>query len=122
MKNGMVIDTDGSKFWYLNGVKHREDGPAIEWSDGSKFWWLNDVLHREDGHAIEWADGKKEWYLNGKQLVHPEEFLTMDAWFKYLNDNESETYQVIHDINGVIGFLKNPSDKQIRVHQMAHLL
>ena len=33
---------DGTKYWYLNGKKHREDGPAIEWADGTKYWYLND--------------------------------------------------------------------------------
>jgi hypothetical protein len=27
--------------WYLNGWRHREDGPAVEWADGSKEWWLS---------------------------------------------------------------------------------
>jgi len=39
-----------------------------------------------------------------------------------LNDNESESYQVIHDYNGIISFINNPSSKQTRVHQMAHVL
>ena len=56
---------DGSKEWWLNGNRHREDGPAIERADGTKSWWLNGNRHREDGPAIEWADGDKEWYLNG---------------------------------------------------------
>jgi hypothetical protein len=58
---------DGTKFWYLNGKHHREDGPAVEWADGSKFWYLDDKLHREDGPAIECEDGSKYWYLNGKR-------------------------------------------------------
>ena len=41
---------DGSKFWYLNGEYHREDGPAIEWADGDKFWWLNDEEVTEEEH------------------------------------------------------------------------
>jgi len=57
---------DGDKTWYLNGIIHREDGPAIEWGDGSKSWWLNGKRHREDGPAIEWKDGTKQWWLNGK--------------------------------------------------------
>jgi hypothetical protein len=32
---------DGDKFWYLNGKRHREDGPAIEDADGDKWWYLN---------------------------------------------------------------------------------
>jgi NTP pyrophosphatase (non-canonical NTP hydrolase) len=62
----MEIDEYGSKYWYLNGKLHREDGPAIEGAGGAKSWYLNDKLHREDGPAVEWADGYKEWYLNGK--------------------------------------------------------
>lgn len=54
------IDEDGSKKWYLNGERHREDGPAIEWASGSKKWYLNGELHREDGPTCEWADGSKE--------------------------------------------------------------
>ena len=86
---------DDAKYWYLNGNRHREDGPAIEHADGSKSWYLNDKLHREDGPAIEcaagytawylngkrhredgpaseWADGSKYWYLNGEQLSEAE--------------------------------------------------
>jgi hypothetical protein len=51
---------------YINGLSHREDGPAIERSSGTKSWCKNGVLHREDGPAIEWSDGNKEWYINGK--------------------------------------------------------
>ena len=57
---------DGTKFWYLNGKYHREDGPACEYAGGSKEWFLNGKLHREDGPAIECADGYKAWYQNGK--------------------------------------------------------
>ena len=34
-----VIDTFGNKEWRnVDGVVHREDGPAIEWANGSKEW------------------------------------------------------------------------------------
>ena len=62
----------GTKSWWLHGVSHREDGPAIERGDGSKEWFLNDKLHREDGPAIERADGYKEWWLNGEELTEQE--------------------------------------------------
>jgi hypothetical protein len=55
---------NGNKYWHLNGKRHREDGPAVEWGDGYKEWYLNGKLHREDGPAVEWADGTKTWYLN----------------------------------------------------------
>ena len=54
----------GDKFWHLNGVLHREDGPACEYSNGVKYWFLNGKRHREDGPAIEWNNGNKLWYLN----------------------------------------------------------
>jgi len=146
MKNGMVVDSDGDKYWYLNDVLHRDDGPAQEWADGSKCWYLNGKKHRDDGPAQEWSDGSKYWYLNGKkhrvdgpavedgihwykkhsvdgpaverktdgnywylydkQLKYPPVFGTMEAWLEYLNNNESESYQVIHDINGIIETIK----------------
>jgi hypothetical protein len=33
---------NGVKIWHLNGKRHREDGPAIEYVDGKKVWYLND--------------------------------------------------------------------------------
>ena len=63
-----VLD-NGIKEWWLNGQKHREDGPAIEGLDGSKAWYLNGKLHREDGPAVEGLNGTKEWWLNGKKVT-----------------------------------------------------
>ena len=63
---------DGHKEWYLNGNRHREDGPAVKCSDGYKEWWINGNLHREDGPAIEGANGYKSWYLNGEELTKKE--------------------------------------------------
>ena len=36
---------------------------------GNKYWFLNGARHREDGPAIEYANGSKEWYKNGKRLI-----------------------------------------------------
>ena len=71
------IDKHGNKYWYLNGKRHREGGPAIEHQNGDKLWYLKDKLHREDGPAFECADGYKEWYLNDEE-VHPETIV--DLW------------------------------------------
>ena len=81
---------NGNKSWYLNGKRHREDGPAVECADGDKFWYLNGKLHREDGPAVEYANGYKYWYLNGK--LHREdgpaiEYANGDKYW-YLNDKE----------------------------------
>ena len=58
------VYANGDKHWYLNGKRHREDGPACEYADGTKYWYSNGKRHREDGPAMEYADGKC-WYLNG---------------------------------------------------------
>jgi hypothetical protein len=43
MKNGLNIDSNGTKYWYLNGKYHREDGPALEYSNGNKYWYHNNI-------------------------------------------------------------------------------
>ena len=67
-----IILSSGSTLYYRDGKLHREDGPACEWGSGSKEWWLNDKLHREDGPAIEDANGTNEWWLNGKEYTEEE--------------------------------------------------
>ena len=60
------VHNDGDRFWFLNEQRHREDGPALEYSTGSKHWYINGERHREDGPALEYADGAKSWYINGQ--------------------------------------------------------
>jgi hypothetical protein len=63
-----IVDDDGVKKWYVDGVLHRTDGAAIECVDGTKFWYTHGYLHRADGPAIECPDGREYWYYNG--IVH----------------------------------------------------
>jgi hypothetical protein len=55
-------------FWFLNGKRHREKGPAITYKDGYKAWckaWFqNDRHHRLDGPARIYPSGTKYWYIN----------------------------------------------------------
>ena len=44
------VYTNGTKYWYLNGKYHREDGPAVEYADGDKSWYLNGEWVTEEGH------------------------------------------------------------------------
>ncbi len=74
MSGYTVEEYEGSKFWYLNGKFHREDGPAVVYASGSKFWYINGELHREDGPAVEYSDGIKRWYLNGI-ILSEEDFI-----------------------------------------------
>jgi hypothetical protein len=67
MKNGLIINDYGTKFYYLNDLFHREDGPAFEYPDGYKSYWINGKRHREEGPAIEMANGDKFYYLNDQE-------------------------------------------------------
>jgi hypothetical protein len=58
---------NGYKAWYVDGKRHRSDGPAIELADGGKEWFVDGERHRLDGPAIEWADGYKSWYVDGER-------------------------------------------------------
>src|SRR5690606_6887315 len=80
--------------WYMQDKRHREDGPAIEYTNGDKRWYIeekelteeefnarpkktvrsdgtiewrvNGQLHREDGPAVEDVNCNKYWYIKGK--------------------------------------------------------
>jgi len=76
-EDGPAIEfADGSKSWYLHGHHHREDGPAYEGIDGTKRWYLHGKCHREDGPAYEGIDGTKEWFLHDEK-VHPEQIVDL---------------------------------------------
>ena len=75
MDNNPTIDASGAKRWYENGVRHRIDGPAVEYTSGAKLWYKNGKLHRTDGPAVENRDGTKLWYLKSEEY-------TFDEWCK----------------------------------------
>ena len=69
-EDGPAIEySNGNKEWLIDGKYHREDGrPAIEYDDGgTKLWYKDGKQHRENGPAVEYANGNKEWWINGKQ-------------------------------------------------------
>jgi len=63
------INQNGTKWWFLNGKYHREDGPAIEYEDGRQHWFINNTRHRLDGPAYIKNDNTKEWYINGHHVT-----------------------------------------------------
>jgi len=52
LKYVVKVDDRGTKYWFLNGYFHREDGPAIEYRDGSKYWYLDGEQLTEDEHSF----------------------------------------------------------------------
>ena len=52
MKNGLIVYSNGTKFWYQNDRLHRTDGPAIEYPNGSIEYWLNDDQYSYDEFTL----------------------------------------------------------------------
>ena len=50
MYNGLIEHANGTREWYVNGKKHRTDGPAVEYADGTCGWWI----HNEKCSFQEW--------------------------------------------------------------------
>ena len=83
--DGPAIEyANGTKLWYVNGLRHRTTGPAIEYANGTKFWYENGLLHRLDGPAIEYASGHKVWFIRGTQLTEAEFTLLTFACYNTL--------------------------------------
>ena len=55
--DGRNVDIEGNIFWYKDGLLHREDGPAIQFSDGFKLWYLNDIQKTEE-EFNQWLEKK----------------------------------------------------------------
>ena len=64
------IDDEGTKRWYLNGIPHREDGPAVEYRDGTKKWIVRGQFHNVNGPAIIYSTGVVKWYIKGKNITN----------------------------------------------------
>lgn len=66
-----MVFKGGIEVWYINGLMHREDGPAYD-SELYKEWWVNGYLHRENGEPaiIDEISNRKEWWVNG--MAHRE--------------------------------------------------
>jgi hypothetical protein len=60
------VDIDGDQYWIAtNGHLHRDgDLPAIIRDDGRQYWYHDGKKHRETGPAFIWSDGAVEFWLN----------------------------------------------------------
>ena len=89
MLNGMTHREDGpayisktAKEWWIYGKKHREDGPAVVYEDGDWSWYKHGKRHREDGPAEKFGEDF-HWWLDGK------EYSSFDTWLEALYAPES---------------------------------
>jgi len=68
----IIEQGQGTRSWYHNKLRHRENGPAYEHHTGGKEWFLNGVHHRVGGPAVIYSSGiEVRWYLNGKHYTKP---------------------------------------------------
>ncbi len=82
-EDGPAIEWEnGKKEWYRNGLRHRVDGPAVIYINGDKVWYMHGERHREDGPAIIYGDGRIFWYLNDTY------FSKKEAWFQALAEEQ----------------------------------
>jgi len=42
------VAPNGTKIWTLNGILHRQDGPAYEYEDGHFSWWMHGEIYTFD--------------------------------------------------------------------------
>jgi len=87
--------------WRLNGVLHREDGPARTYTNGTKQYYKHGYLHREDGPAVEANHGyctKQVYYYEGR--IHNEKG---PAYIERWCDSEVLKYfehDILHHLQG----------------------
>lgn len=62
-----ILRPGGSVHFYLNGLPHNADGPAIVWSNGDMEYYYNGVYHCETGPAAIYSNGDVEYWYMGKQ-------------------------------------------------------
>jgi hypothetical protein len=64
-----IVWINGTKEWYINGIRCRKNGPAIEMNDGTIFWYEDGLCSRnKDLPAIEYKNGTKQYWINGVEI------------------------------------------------------
>src|ERR1700691_1776812 len=74
---GIVEYNNGDTGYYLNGILHREDGPAFIYPNGNAYYYINGFYHREDGPAVIHPNGNMYYYLNDKNITEE-----VEEWIK----------------------------------------
>jgi hypothetical protein len=70
-ENGPAVYTSTVKEWFINGKRHRVDGPAILIVKDNFIraeWWVNNVLHRDNKPAVIDSEGNVEYWKHGIKL------------------------------------------------------
>lgn len=69
---------------YTNDQLHSiDDAPAIIYSNGDKYWYKEGKRHRENGPAFITFPGYREYYYNGALLPKIKTNKELEAWIKF---------------------------------------
>lgn len=68
MRQGLEIDSAGTKRWFKDGLLHRDDGPAVEYPNDGCMYFKHGKSHRLDGPADVLPDGIKYWYIDDEPI------------------------------------------------------
>jgi hypothetical protein len=81
-----VVDGFGDKCYFENSLLPQLNNKEILIDKKYSVLWLIGVRHREDGPAVEYANGNKEWYYHGKRIdcKDNEEFLKIIKMIAFL--------------------------------------
>jgi hypothetical protein len=91
-----VIEDDGGIRYYLGDLHHNPEGPAvIGFAGRHKEYWFKGLRHRIEGPAIEYLDGDYEYWEEGRlhNLQGPAKCIdgVVEYWIdglQYLSEDE----------------------------------
>ena len=65
-----VLNNNGNRLWTnSDGVRHREDGPAVVFLDGDKYWYISGKNFSKD----EWL----QWLKSGQSSLNQKTILKL---------------------------------------------
>jgi len=71
------------KYYNLSSEERKENAYCVQHNYGNISWRVNGLYHREDGPAEIWPDGIKYWHLNGFRY-------SFEDWLEKLNKSDEE--------------------------------
>lgn len=81
-----VVYSNGDKYWYHHGRRHRDNGPAILTNKGF-YWYCNGKKHRLDGPAIDYCQFLEYW-VNGEEY-------TFKEWIKLSSLSDEQKVELL---------------------------
>jgi hypothetical protein len=87
------------KEYWIKGLRHRIDGPAIEYLDGDYEYWEEGRLHNLQGPA-KCIDGVVEYWIDGRKYANEDEYIMKLFEMGYVNGNalivgKAKSYNVL---------------------------